>query len=229
VGESDATLPAARATPARLTTSQQELAAKYTPYARSIAGKFTSRCWDHSPSMRDEYTSVALMALSESARSFDPARGVKFATWAGTRIRYAMLDRRRAMVPLGFRGREGLQPWVYGFIEAEDVELATHFVGGPWVNPEDRYVRDANLYGGTLGRPRTPTRAEIDESREVVEELCRHLPANHEKVVRLIYLGGMTQDETAKAVGYSKSRVSVLHAEAIEILRVVLVSRNLKD
>jgi RNA polymerase sigma factor for flagellar operon FliA len=229
VGESDATLPDARATPARLTTSQQELAALYTPFARSIANAFSSRCRNHSPSMRDEYVSVAMMTLTECAESFDPARGVKFATWAATRIRYALIDRRREMVPLGFRGRGGLQPWVYGFIEAEDIELGTHFLGGSWVNPEDRYVRDASLYGGTLGRPRTPTRAEIDESREVVEELCRYLPAKHARVVRLIYKEGMTQAQAANAIGQSRSRVSALHAEAIEILRVVLESRNLKD
>ena len=46
---------------------------------------------------RDEFESAACLALVEAARSFDPTRNIRFATFARFRIRGALVDVGRVM------------------------------------------------------------------------------------------------------------------------------------
>ena len=67
---------------------------RYLPLARSLACRMEYLF----PAAGDELQSVAFLALVEAAQSFDPSRGVNFATFARLRIWGALCDCRREMI-----------------------------------------------------------------------------------------------------------------------------------
>ena len=78
---------------------------------------------------------------------------------------------------------------------------------------------DAEDHGRVVGAdPDAPIGAEI-ESVDYVESWLKKLPAKHAEACRQIYVHGRSQGEAANRVGCSKSRLSYLHKEAIEILK----------
>ena len=81
-----------------LTQEQQGLARSYIPFAKKIAAPLRD-CW---PSNAEEFDSAAVTALVQAAQSFDPSRGVKFATFARYRIWGALKDMQRGMNLKGF-------------------------------------------------------------------------------------------------------------------------------
>jgi RNA polymerase sigma factor for flagellar operon FliA len=75
--------------------NEQELVREYLPLVGHIVNQVSSRVPSHVN--RDELTSAGLLALLMSVRSFDPDRGVPFASFAALRIRGAITDELRSM------------------------------------------------------------------------------------------------------------------------------------
>jgi len=181
--------PASRRSP--LTGDQQELARKYVPMARSLA-KPLKMSW---PVEGEEFESAALLALVEAAQSFDPARNVKFATFARYRIWGALRDVQRGLITAGWRG---------------DMENA------PTVSS---LSYDAEEHGRVLGSEPDRRVGEEYEAVEFVENWLRKLPSKHAAACREIYLNDRTQGQAAGHIGCSKSRLSYLHKEALDLLK----------
>lgn len=181
--------PSTRRTP--LTNEQQGLANRYVPMAKSLA-KPLKISW---PMEREEFESAALLALVEAAQSYDPSRNVKFATFARYRIWGALRDVQRGLITAGYRGDVAHAPSVSSlFFDAEE-------------------------HGRLLGtEPDGPVGAEFD-AIEFVEHWLRKLPAKHAAACREIYLNDRSQGEAANLVGCSKSRLSYLHKESLELLK----------
>jgi RNA polymerase sigma factor (sigma-70 family) len=173
-----------------LTEGQRALAEKFLPMARALAKplKTVYRHW------RDEFESAACMALVEAARSFDPSRNIKFATFARFRIRGALIDVGRSMDLSGWEGDRDNAP---------DLVTLTPF------NEE---------HGSVLVAVAPPPVGAEFEDVDAVEDWLRKLPRRHAQVCRLHYLYGKTQAEIAEAVGCSQSEVTRLHRKAIELL-----------
>src|SRR5687767_13819683 len=68
---------------------------RYVPLVHHLAAAVQGRLPRHVA--LDDLVSAGLLALTEAARSFDPARGVPFEKYAATRIRGALLDELRTM------------------------------------------------------------------------------------------------------------------------------------
>ncbi|MFO0949857.1 MAG: sigma-70 family RNA polymerase sigma factor [Isosphaeraceae bacterium] len=174
----------------RLTPTQQDLAARYVPMARALA-KPLKTAW---PVEGEEFESAAMLALVEAAQSYEPERNVKFATFARYRIWGALRDVQRRLVTAGWRG------------DAEHAPSITSL------------TYDAEENGRVLGaEPDAPVGSDI-ESDDFLEAWLRKLPSKHAAACRCIYLEGKNQVETAEALGCSKSRLSYLHKESMEIL-----------
>lgn len=173
-----------------LTGEQQGLAGRYVPMAKSLA-KPLKMAW---PLEGEEFESAALLALVEAAQSFDPSRNVKFATFARYRIWGALRDVQRGLITAGWRG---------------DMEHA------PSVSS---LTYDAEENGRVLGsEPDRPIGEEL-EAIEFVESYLRKLPDRHATACREIYIHGKTQSEAADTLKCSKSRLSYLHKEALEMI-----------
>jgi RNA polymerase sigma factor (sigma-70 family) len=191
--EDKATVPASgpRRKRVHLTAEQQDLAARHMPLARSLA----KRLKDMWPRYYEDFESAACLALVEAAQSFEPERGVNFATFARFRILGALRDVQRIVMK---RGRERELP------NAPKTDF--------WYLPgiEERGCL-------MLTSPAKPVH-EVIGAAEEVEHWVSKLPKRHAEACREIYLHDRTQVDVARKMGCSKSRLSYLHAEAIEML-----------
>lgn len=173
-----------------LTRARQRLAERFLPLARAIAQPH-KQAW---PWASDEFESAANMALVEAAESFDPHRKVRFATYARHRIHGAMQDVKRRLAPGGWRSDAAHAPTI-----------------GPLCENPERWGRVLNT------EPDPP----VDEALCALEEVdfwLNKLPKKHAEACRRIYIHGKTQAETARELGYSQSRLSCMHREAIAML-----------
>jgi RNA polymerase sigma factor (sigma-70 family) len=158
--------------------------------AKALA-KPLKRSW---PLESEEFDSAALLALVEAAQSFDPSRNVKFATFARYRIWGALRDVQRSLIVPGWRS------------DMENAPTLSSLAPG---NEEE---------GVVLGSELEPSVDKEIEAIDFVEYWLRKLPAKHAAACRELYLNGCNQGEAAARIGCSKSRLSFLHKEAMEIL-----------
>ena len=173
-----------------LTEAQQDLASQYLPLARKLAQpmKLMFVRW------KDEFESAACLALVEAARSFDPSRNIKFATFARFRIRGAMVDVGRSME---------LPGWDDALGESPDVVTLTPF------NEE---------HGSVLVAVEPPPVGTETDDVDSVEQILRKLPERHATVCRLHYLYGKTQAEIGDVIGCSQSEIARLHRKSLDLL-----------
>ncbi len=183
----------------RLSTEQQDLAARYLPLARSLA-KPLKKAW---PSVSDELESAACLALVEAAQAFDSSRNVRFSTFVRYRIWGALRDVQRQLP---------IDP-------NEDVEGEF-----PLFVPFSSNIEENDL----LVRSQNDRSVEEDyESSETFENWLGRLPSLHAAACREIYINDRNHSEAAKAVGCSKSRLSYLHKQSIAMLNDVLRMQEL--
>ena len=175
----------------RLTADQQDLAKKYLPMARSLA-KPLKKAW---PAEREEFESAALLALVEAAQSFDPSRNVKFATFARYRIWGALRDVQRGLITSGWKC---------------DIQNAPSVSGLSYDSEEHGRI--------LMSEPDRPV-GQVFEGNDFVEGCLRNLPPKHATACREIYMNGKTQGEAAESLGCSKSRLSYLHKEGLEMIQ----------
>jgi RNA polymerase sigma factor (sigma-70 family) len=179
-----------RARRAPLTGDQQGLALRYLPMAKALA-KPLKAAW---PVERDEFDSAACLALVEAAQSFDSSRNVKFATFARYRIWGALRDVQRSLIAAGWNG---------------DMENAP-IMSSLGVGMEE--------HGLVLGaEPDRPVEETVD-AIDAVEYWLRKLPKHHAAACRQIYIHDRNQAAAADAMNCSRSRLSYLHRESLEML-----------
>jgi RNA polymerase sigma factor (sigma-70 family) len=174
----------------QLTAEQQDLAATYMPMARALARPLKEAY----PALRDELESAACLALVEAAESYDPARNVRFSTFARHRIWGALRDVQRNLVLRGWRCDPGHAPSVHEL--TLKCELNGHIV------PKDE-------------EPEVGTEL---EQNDAFESWLRKLPARHAEACHQLYRLGKSQLEAARALGCSQSRLSHMHRQAIAML-----------
>jgi RNA polymerase sigma factor (sigma-70 family) len=173
-----------------LTEHQRELAEQFLPLARKLAKPLKTMFTN----WRDEFESAACLALVEAARSYDPSRNIRFATFARFRIRGALMDVGRVM---------GLAGWESDRDNAPDVVTLTPY------NEE---------HGKVLVAHESPeVGTEVDDA-DSVEHWLRKLPGKHALVCRLYYLHGKTMGEIAEDLRCSQSEITRLHRKALELL-----------
>ena len=202
----------------------------------------------------EDLISVGLHSLVESARRFDPSRGLKFKTMAEHRIRGAMLDEIRSMdwVPRSVREKQGEVQSAREFLERElgrrpdDGELAQRLGISrdeldtllweidphPVLSLDEVFGPDEGE-GESLGEHIPGPREEDPLSRllqgEALEALTGALEALPEKqrlVLTLYYYEELTMKEVAQVLEVSESRVSQIHSQALRGIRTLLEERR---
>lgn len=176
-----------------LSPERQEMVVRYLPLARKLARPLKDK-W---PGLCDEFESAAALALVEAAESFDPQRNVNFATFARHRIRGALLDTQREA------------------FEHTQRFLTNTPATGSLLMGHGTETGNGRILGV---EPSRPIGDEL-ERNEAVEDCLSKLPKKHQAACRQTYFHGRTQVEIAKMLGYSQSRLSTIHKEALEYLR----------
>lgn len=208
---------------------ERELLARHRPLLDRVARRLSART-GHAVQPEDLWAAGA-MGLIEAARRFDPARDVKFETFAEHRVRGAMVDELRRMDHLPRRLRD----------DADKVERA-HARLGQQLHREPTVEEVAAAVGGELEsvmevmqllQPVVPVAEEVavsealpaDEAYERGEQqrlLARaigDLPERLRILLALYYDEALTYREIAKVLGVSEPRVCQLHSEAMKRLR----------
>lgn len=195
----------------------------------------------------DDILSYGVVGLMMAVDRYDPSRGVKFETYAISRIRGAIIDALRSLdiVPRSVRQRTRKLERAYSELEQSlgrpprDEELADAL--GVDLNALGQMIGEMNYVILSLDSPlghgadddeltlmdTTGDQGTVDpleglEREEMVKALANAIEALDERerlVITLYYYEGLTLKEIAEVLRVSESRVSQLHARAVLRLR----------
>ena len=188
-----------------------------------------------------------VIGLIDAAHRFDEERGIKFETFAERRIRGAMIDAlRKDAWPRGVRrqrreleaAREelrrelGAEPSLADLaarVGSDEARLSRTIVRINTIESTSPLSAGENIDGANLptvlvpSEPMAPDRAyEELEVRDRVRAAIASLPPRERKVIGLYYYAEATMKEIGAEIGVNESRVSQLHARAIQRLKKAL-------
>jgi len=225
--------------------TKPELLKKHEHKVRLEARAMVSR-WPHLADI-DDLVSTGFIGLMDAADRFDESRGVKFETYAGYRIRGAMLDelRREDWVPRSARSRAKQLESAFETLEESthrkptETEVSKHL--GVTVDRVRKLRREsaqlslvnfdavsAQAEQDELVRtqPGSPSRSPdlIDDlsrkdARGIIEQAMVALTEDERTVIACYYFRGLNLSEIGQILSVSESRVSQLHSRALRRLR----------
>ncbi len=212
--------------------ARQKLIDGHLRFARIMAARLYARRY-YSTLEFGDYMQYATVGLMESVDRFDPARGVKFETYAASRINGAILD--------GITSSSDIheQLAVRKRVLGERTALLSDAALAPPQSTDDLFARLADLAIGLAvgfalegtGMYQTDEgeyaeagyqRVELRQLRRQVERLLAALPAKQHAVICGHYQQQMTFDEIATRLQLSRGRIAQLHKEALASLRLGL-------
>ena len=230
---------------APLAGHQQERVAASLPFVESLARRMASTM-PHSIDLGD-LVQDGVLGLIDAAHRFDESRGIKFETFAERRVRGAMIDAlRRDAWPRGVRrvrreleaAREelrrelGAEPTLADLarrVGSDEARLERTIVRISTIESTSPLANFEALDSATLpavlvpSEPPSPDRLfEQSEVRDRVRAALAQLPSRERKILGLYYFGDATMKQIGKQIGVNESRVSQLHARAIQRLRKIL-------
>lgn len=228
-----------------LEASQRERITAGLPFVESLARRVASSM-PHSIELGD-LVQDGMLGLIDAACRFDEARGIKFETFAERRVRGAMIDAlRRDAWPRGVRrqrrqleaAREqlrrelGAEPSLADLaarVGSDEARLGRTIVRINTIESTSPLSAGDNVDGSTLpaalvpSEPPAPDKSfEDKEVRDRIRAAIASLPPRERRVVALYYYGEATMKQIGAEIGVNESRVSQLHARAIQRLRRAL-------
>lgn len=218
---------------------RNRLVMQYSPLVKFVAGRIRSGL----PPTVDQADLVSdgVVGLMDAVDKFDPDRGLKFQTYAVSRIRGAIVDGLRAAdwVPRSIREKIRDISAAQAKLENElgraphDREVASEL--GIALD-ELRRVYSETSYTSIVSFDSadqeddlpSPVAAEMPGGDEDLPDgfirAVRELPERDQVVVALYYWDRLTLAEIGQVLGVSESRVSQLHSRATMTLRRKLVA-----
>lgn len=188
----------------------------------------------------DDLMQVGLIGLLKARDSYDAGQGASFATYAGIRIKGAMLDELRAHDWLPRSVQEQLRR-VSAAIERVDARLGRPAHDAEIADELDMPVSDYQQLAGQLACARMTHIADSVEAEQAVDETAGPLdavdresfrealgdavdtlPERERLMMSLYYAEGLNLKEIGAVLGVSESRVSQLHGQALARLRATL-------
>ena len=221
---------------------------RYLPLVKHVAARLAMGLPAHID--MDDLYSYGVFGLLDALKRFDPTRGVKFDTYAYTRIKGAIVDGLRAAdwMPASVRQRAKGVEDAFRRVEArtgraaDDEEVAaelglspesfTHVLAeieqGAVLSLDEVLGEEAGdeharrEFVQDTGSPDPVQSAEGHDRERRLAEAIDRLPERDRTVVTLFYYDGLTPKEIGAVLGVTVSRVSQLHSRAILRLRAHL-------
>jgi RNA polymerase sigma factor for flagellar operon FliA len=227
--------------------ARERLVVAYSPMVKFVAGRLGAGLPSHVDDA--DLISYGLMGLIGAIERFDPERGIKFETFAMTRIRGAIIDELRSLdwVPRSVRSRARE-------IEAAQVKLEHELQRAPseaelaaklGIDEEELQsslleIANSSVYAldelwtvsdssgdkvsllDTISDPRADDPQESLDTSEIKDRLTEaiaSLPEREQLVVALYYYENLTLREIGEVLGVTESRVSQLHTKAVMRLK----------
>src|SRR4051812_21286065 len=232
------------------TAARERLVVAYSPLVKFVAGRLGAGLPSHVEDA--DLISYGLMGLIGAIERFDPERGIKFETFAMTRIRGAIIDELRSLdwVPRSVRSRareieEAQQHLENELQRAPTEEELAHKLGIETYELQEALLEVANssVYAldelwaisdssgdqvsllDTISDPSASDPQEALDTSEVKDRLSEGiagLPEREQLVVALYYYESLTLREIGEVLGVTESRVSQLHTKAMMRLKASL-------
>lgn len=226
--------------------NQSELVERHAPLVKRIAHHLLARL--PSSVLVDDLVQSGMIGLLEAARKYDPSKGASFETYAGIRIRGAIIDevRKGDWTPRSVHRNSRRVAECIKMVEsrtgrdAQDADVAREM----GVNLEGYYALLKDSCGSRLfsldelrESNEYSTGAEIPSGDALPDELHQEgafkqalaaaigsLPAREQLVFALYYDEELNLKEIGQVLGVSESRVSQIHSQAALRLRARLGS-----
>ena len=225
--------------------SREEIIHKYLHLVKYVAGRISVNLPSHVEI--DDLINEGILGLIDAISKYDDSRGVKFETYAITRINGAILDALRALdwVPRAVRQKARELERVFVDLEnktrprargrgsrqgarAQRSKSTTRCCSKSAARPCSRSKnscptkRAMTLRCSTRSRTSGPDPTHVFESTEIKSTLAQaveSLPPQERTVISLYYFEGLTLKEIKSVLEVSESRVSQIHAQAVIRLR----------
>lgn len=234
--------------------ARERLILQYAPLVKYVAGRVSVGL--PSTVEHGDLTSYGMFGLIDAIERFDLEKGVKFETYAISRIRGAIIDELRTIdwIPRSVRTKArrveqamatlehdlGRTPSEDELAEQLDVDVdelrrilaqvsltSVMALDEPFASGEDEEG------GSTLldkvpdqSSPDPQARLEDATLRQVLSESVAHLSERERTVVMLYYFEGMTLSQIGEVLGVTESRICQVHSKAVLGLRTKIIERT---
>jgi RNA polymerase sigma factor FliA len=227
--------------------ARERLVVAYSPLVKYVSGRMASGL----PAHVDEadLISYGLVGLINAIERFEPARAIKFETYAMTRVKGAMIDELRTLdwVPRSVRSRARQIERANAKLEhtlqraptdeemAAELELSVQEfqdallqISTSSIAALDELWTVGDSSGDqvslldTLTDENAPDPAAVMDQTELKERIAdaiRRLPEREQLVIALYYYENLTLREIGEVLSVTESRVSQLHTKAVLRLR----------
>lgn len=218
---------------------------KYMYLVRYVVSRIEMCLPTYKPnSESDDLVSCGIIGLMDAIEKFDPDRGIKFKTYAISRVRGAILDELRSLdwVPRSVRQKARQFETTCSELEnvlkrqATDSEMANAMginiddfhdlvtkvnhtaivsLDKFWtVKDDDQAVQILDLVED-FKIPNPEEESETQEKKEVLQQAIERLPEREKRVVSMYYFEELTLKQIGDLMDVSESRVSQMHTKAI--------------
>lgn len=215
---------------------QDDFASRYAPLVKRIAHHLIARL--PANVQLDDLLQAGMLGLIEARGNFDPTKGASFETFAGIRIRGAMIDemRRGDWVPRSVHKNSRSIARAIQAIEqqtgrdARDTEVAAKLnvtvedyrqmlmevSSGQIMDFEGLGVTEDHFTEGLSNQTLTPLeRIQKEDFRNSLSGAVASLPEREKLVLALYYDEELNFKEIGEVLGVSESRVSQINSQAM--------------
>lgn len=224
----------------RYQESPQAFIARYSSLVKRIAHHLMGRLPPNI--LLEDLIQAGMIGLLEAQQNYDPSKGASFETFAGIRIRGAMLDdiRRGDWVPRSVYKNSRRITEAISVLESilgrdpTDQEIATHLEMsleqyhqalndvncGRLVGMDDLGVAEDAVSCGDSAEENLPFQGVVDDNfRLALAEAIKTLPEREALVLSLYYDEELNLKEIGAVIGVSESRICQIHSQAMQRLR----------
>lgn len=214
---------------------RNEIAEHYLQLVKIVCGRLAVSLPPHLD--RDDLLSSGFFGLLDAIDRFDVTRNIKFETYAGVRIRGAILDylRSKDWIPVTMRqrirkyeqtvcrlenelGRAATDEELAAALEisVEELQVLINQCNSATVIPLEEYLK-TDVAETIDTNPANST--EFFELKETLAKAIERLPQKERTVISLYYYEELTLKEIALILNLSEARISQLHTKAIFRMR----------
>lgn len=211
----------------------EQLVQEYLPLVKKIGLHLIAKL---PPSVElDDLMQVGVIGLIQAGSSYDASRGASFSTYAGIRVKGAMLDevRRNDWMPRSVQQNLRRVGEAIGTLEARhgravsDSEVAQE-LGVTLEEYRDQsrelsYCRLSSIDDSPVGiesdEPDPLARLEDGNLKQQLVEAIKSLPEREALMMSLYYGDELNLKEIGEVMGVSESRVSQIHGQALARMR----------
>jgi RNA polymerase sigma factor FliA len=223
--------------------SPDALVQEYAPLVKRIANHLRGRLPEGVD--QDDLIQVGLIALLEAARNYSPAKGASFETYAGIRVRGAMLDevRNTDWTPRSvYRRQRELTAAIQAVENRTGKAAEARDIAAELGVPLEEYFRmvtsaaahrlfsldqdgeDGDMPAHQVEDPDSEPSAELEsaEFRHSLAAAIRALPEREALVMSLYYEEELNLKEIGEVLGVTESRVCQIHGQALARVRATV-------